>query len=123
MKIIRIVLGALILFFDRVFPPRGMKRPASLQAKIDALTANFTLYEFESCPFCVKVRRCMKRNSLNIERRDAKRDPASREELLNGGGKVKVPCLRIREGDSVRWLYESGDIIKFLESSVESVAS
>jgi glutathione S-transferase len=53
----------------------------------------------------------MKRNSLNIETRDAKSCDISREELLAGGGKLKVPCLRIDDGGGkASWMYESGVI-------------
>jgi len=41
-----------------------------------------------------------------------------REQLEMGGGKVKVPCLRIEQGDDIRWLYESDEIIRFLEMRV-----
>ena len=36
-------------------------------------------------------------------------------DLMNGGGKTQVPCLRIEspEGD-VQWMYESDDIIAYL---------
>jgi glutathione S-transferase len=36
--------------------------------------------------------------------------------LLQGGGKVQTPCLRIAgEDGQVRWMYESGDIIRYLQ--------
>jgi glutathione S-transferase len=58
----------------------------------------------------------MRRLNLKIELRDAKRDPVFTQELVQGGGKLKVPCLRIPgEDGSVRWLYESGDIVQYLE--------
>ena len=119
MRIIRGILGALILFFDWVFTPKGIKRDAEEQSKIDQQTAALSLYQYKACPFCVKVRRAMKRYALNIETRDAKRSETSRKELLQGGGKVKVPCLRVEEknGD-IRWIYESSEIIGFLESGL-----
>ena len=40
---------------------------------------------------------------------------ASRE-LLEGGGKTSVPCLRIQRGTQVQWLYESLGIIEYLKS-------
>ena len=42
-------------------------------------------------------------------------DELARQELLQGGGKAVVPCLRIKNGDSVDWLYESMDIIRYLD--------
>jgi glutaredoxin len=119
MGIIHSVLGSLILFFDWLFTPKGIKRDAGAQQQIDVLTSRLSLYQYKACPFCVKVRRAMKRNSLNITTYDAKRSETSRSELIEGGGKLKVPCLRVesKEGD-VCWIYESSDIIAFLESGL-----
>ena len=124
MGIIRGFIGALILFFDWVFTPRGIKRDAELQKNIDEQTAGLSLYQFKACPFCVKVRRALKRNTLNIPIYDAKRDKGRRDELLQGGGKIKVPCLRIEEKNAdVRWMYESNDIIDYLEKRVAEISS
>ena len=116
MKYIRWFLGRLILFFDWLFSPRGLRRSPEAQQAVDAQTAGLMLYQYPACPFCVKVRRAMKRNSLQIQTRDALRDARARQELLEGGGTLKVPCLRIREADDrERWLYESSDIVHYLE--------
>jgi glutaredoxin len=121
-KLVRWIVGSLILFFDWVFTPRGIKREAKLQATIDQQTAGMSLYQYPACPFCVKVRRAMKRNSLNIQTVDAKRCDISKQALVKGGGKLKVPCLRIEEsvGD-VRWMYESSEIISYLENKVSEL--
>ena len=116
MRIVRAILGALILFFDWVFTPRGIKRDAGVQEKVNQQTSDLALYHYKACPFCVKVRRSMKRNSLDIQTHDAKRSDKSRDELMQGGGKLKVPCLRIEEKGEVRWMYESKEIINYLES-------
>jgi glutathione S-transferase len=99
-----------------VFSPRVTQRDPEIQAGIDAQTASLKLYQYEACPFCVKVRRAMKRNTLSIETRDVKRSASAREELLAGGGNLKVPCLRIEnERGQAEWLYESSDIVRYLE--------
>ena len=117
MRIIRLILGKLILFFNWLFTPRGIQRDPALQAGIDSQTASLKLYQYEACPFCVKVRRAMKRHALKIETRDVKRSDSAREELLAGGGNLKVPCLRIDEVDGqARWLYESSEIINYLDA-------
>jgi glutaredoxin len=122
MFIVRAILGALILFFNWVFTPKSIKREAAEQAEIDTHTKKLALYQYAACPFCVKVRRAMKRNGLNIETRDAKRSEQAKEELVNGGGQLKVPCLRIEEDNGeVRWMYESGDIINYLEQRFSPV--
>ena len=91
MRIIRWLLGSLILFFDRLFSPKEIVRDANSQASVDKQTGKLALYQYQACPFCVKVRRAMKRHSLNIETRDAKLSDSSRDELLQGGG-VPVPA-------------------------------
>ncbi|MDX2463324.1 MAG: glutathione S-transferase N-terminal domain-containing protein [Porticoccus sp.] len=122
MQVIRWVLGSMILFFNWVFTPKSIKRDAELQAKIDQKTAGLSLYQYPACPFCVKVRRAIKRNSLNIQTVDAKRCETSKQELLEGGGKLKVPCLKIVDSTGgVSWMYESSDIINFLEQQVSEL--
>ncbi len=117
MAIIRAILGSLILFFNWVFTPRGVKRTEELQTQIDQDVQKLTLYQYKACPFCVKVRRAMKRQSLPINTRDAKRSEQSREELIAGGGKLAVPCLKIEENDGeTKWMYDSSDIISYLEN-------
>ncbi|MHB9957641.1 glutaredoxin family protein [Vibrio campbellii] len=115
MKFIRWILGKIILLLNAVFPPRGVKRSAEAQKSVDDKAQNYALYQFEACPFCVKVRRAMKRQSVNIELRDAKNDPVHREALEQGGGRVKVPCLRIEKDGETQWLYESSDIVAYIE--------
>jgi len=119
LKIIRLFVGKLVLFFDWVFSPQARVRTAGDQARVDAATAGLVIYQFEACPFCVKVRRAMKRLGVKIELRDAARNDEFREELVKGGGKNQVPCLRIPEaGGGFRWMYESGDIVRYLEERV-----
>ncbi|MFT5711101.1 MAG: glutaredoxin [Halioglobus sp.] len=126
MAVIRWILGSLILAFNWLFTPSGVKRSADAQATIDKQTAKLALYHYRACPFCVKVRRAMKRQSLNIDSCDVKRSEAAREQLLAGGGYLKVPCLRIEdEQTGVEWIYESTDIVNYLNSrfSVEESAT
>jgi glutaredoxin len=116
LKLVRALLGAVILFFDRLFSPKGVARPPELQRQIDAQTAHLALYQFEACPFCVKVRRHLKRRSLNIELRNADENETWKRELIAEGGEYQVPCLRIEgDGSKTRWLYESDDIIAYLD--------
>lgn len=116
MAIIRWILGRLILLVDALTAPRATERPPEKQATLDRQTANLSLYQFKACPFCVKVRRFLKRHALHIETRDAKGNPQHRQELLAGGGEIKVPCLRIEdEQGGSQWLYESAEIMRYLE--------
>ncbi|EAS64717.1 glutathione S-transferase N-terminal domain-containing protein [Photobacterium angustum] len=114
MKVIRWILGRIILVLNFIFSPRGIKRSAEQQHEVNKAVAQLKLYQFDACPFCVKVRREAKRLSLPLETRDAKVSPWE-QELIEQGGKRKVPCLRIENEDGVEWMYESSDIIAYLQ--------
>lgn len=115
-RTVRLIIGPFILLFDKITTPRGIQRSAEAQQKVDEQTKKFILYQFKTCPFCIKVKRNNKRLSLNIETRDAQHNPEHREELLKGGGQVKVPCLRIINDDGKdEWMYESDQIMKYLQ--------
>jgi len=115
-NLIRWPLGQLILLIDFLTSPRAPERDPLEQAKIDMATRDMALYQFKACPFCVKTRRAMKRLGLNIELRDARNDPKWRQQLLAEGGRLQVPCLyNPEETGEAQWLYESRDIIAYLE--------
>jgi glutaredoxin len=117
MQLIRLILGRLILLLNWLFTPRSVRRDSVLQASIDQQATRLKLYQYLACPFCVKVRRAMKRQALSIETLDVKRNESAKRELLAGGGVLKVPCLRIEdEQGETEWLYESAAIIRYLES-------
>lgn len=74
-------------------------------------TQALVLYHYQSCPFCVKVRRYMERQGIELPMKDIRLDPDARRELLEKGGKTQVPALLI-DGQI---LYESDDIIRWME--------
>jgi len=114
MFVLRWVIGRLILLLNFVFSPRGIKRDEKQQTLINEQTKSLTLYQFPACPFCVKVRRQMKRLSLTVAMVDAKQE-TNKEELLTQGGSPKVPCLRIEDTNgNVEWMYESSVINAYL---------
>jgi glutathione S-transferase len=58
----------------------------------------------------------MARLGLEIPLRNIQISSRNRKELLNGGGRKTVPCLRIEDANgNVQWMYESGDIIAYLQ--------
>ncbi len=114
-RTLRIVLGPFMLLWERLSRPAGVVRSASAQAEIDQQCRTLVLYQFSTCPFCIKVRQEMHRLSLNIERRDAQHDEKNRTELVQGLGQAKVPCLKITDAaGQTQWLSESGAIISYL---------
>ena len=114
-KTLRLVLGPLLLLWERLSTPKGVKRTPEAQKLIDQKCQTLALYQYKTCPFCMKVRRTIRSHSLPIELRDAQHDAQHRADLLQGGGQLKVPCLRITDtqGNS-GWLYESEMIIQYL---------
>ncbi|HAS14161.1 MULTISPECIES: glutaredoxin family protein [Idiomarina] len=113
---LRLVLTPIVLLVEKLTTPKGKERSEQEQKQVDEACKSLALYQFAACPFCVKVRKEIARLNLNIELRDAKNNDEHRNALLNGGGRVKVPCLRIEEGDKVQWMYESDDINQYLEN-------
>ena len=71
------------------------------------------LYKFDSCPYCQKVFAAIKRLGIaGIRMQDIMNDGAAAKKLVAVGGDDQVPCLFV-DGKP---LYESDDIIAFLES-------
>lgn len=114
-RTLRLILGPFMLLNEWLTSPKGIERSIEEQEKVDAECKALQLYQFRTCPFCIKVRREIKRLSLTIETRDALHDQDARAKLQQGGGEIKVPCLRITDNNGEqRWMYESDAIIAWL---------
>jgi len=77
-------------------------------------TETYQLFKTDWCGFCYRVRGFLEKHGIDIPLRDVNQDPEAFRELLQGGGRTTVPCLRIQRGDNVQWTYESMDIIRYL---------
>jgi glutaredoxin len=116
-KTVRLVVGPILLLMEWLTSPKGVVRSPEAQRAVDAATRQLTLYQFRTCPFCIKVRKACKRLSLTIAQRDAQHDAAARAELLAATGKAQVPCLKIVAADgSATWMLESEAIIQYLQA-------
>jgi glutaredoxin len=114
-RTLRVVLGPVMLLKERLTQPAGVQRAPAAQAAVDQQCQSLALYQFSTCPFCIKVRQEMRRLSLPIEKRDAQHHTANRYALLEGTGATQVPCLQITEADGqTRWLKDSGAIVAYL---------
>ncbi|QTD35139.1 glutathione S-transferase N-terminal domain-containing protein [Pseudomonas fluorescens] len=120
-KALRVGLGQLIIFVDFLTRPGKKQRPAAAQAQVDAAARDLTLYQFHACPFCVKTRRSLRRLNVSVALKDAKNNEQDRQTLLEQGGKIKVPCLRIEENGQTTWMYESNTIIEYLNKRFAAV--
>ena len=115
LRLLREGSGRVLILIDWLFKPSVVKRNDEEQAKVDQETKILKLYQFYACPFCVKTRRAIKRLNLKVETRDAQTAGKFRKELEISGGKIKVPCLKLEGAGEVTWIYESNDIIKYLD--------
>ncbi|MCF5054786.1 glutaredoxin, partial [Pseudomonas syringae] len=104
-------------------PPRPHKKPppAEQQARVTAPARDLPLYQFHACPFCVKTRRTLHRLNVPVALKDAKNNEQDRQTLLEQGGKIKVPCLRIEENGQTTWMYDSKVIIDYLDKRFAAI--
>jgi len=114
-RTLRIVLGPFVLLWEVLSRPKPVVRAPALQAQVDQDCRSLTLYQFKTCPFCLKVRQEMHRLALPVERRDAQHDASHKAELLQGSGRDQVPCLKVTDANGqVQWIKDSGVIISYL---------
>ncbi|WP_291831629.1 glutaredoxin [Marinobacter sp.] len=81
-----------------------------------------TLYYLPSCPFCAKVQWALVKHDLAVTKKHLMTSAGARDELIHGGGKPTVPCLRIQRNGEDRWLYESDDIVAYLNKEAQDAA-
>ncbi len=75
---------------------------------------NYQLFKTDLCGFCYRVRAFLEQHGIEVPLRDTNTEPAAFRELLENTGRTTVPCLRIERDDSVEWMFESMDIIRYL---------
>lgn len=84
---------------------------AAARAAAPAL-APLTLYEFEACPFCRRVREAVTYLDLALTVKPCGRGSRHRDEVVARGGKAQFPYL-VDEASGAA-LYESADIVRYL---------
>ncbi|MFC0266650.1 glutaredoxin family protein [Kushneria aurantia] len=93
-----------------------VERTLERQAEVDLACRALRLYESDTCTFCHFVEMEVERLNLSIELFNIDAEPAARQELVEGGGRARVPCLRIEHsGGDIQWLYQAAEIIKWLD--------
>jgi len=88
---------------------------ASEVATEAASQAGLSLYQFNSCPFCMRVRSAAAELGIELELRDTLSDVDHARAVIEATGRRTVPVLRIEDDDGgVEWLPESADIVRYL---------
>lgn len=119
-RTLRLILTPVVLISEKLSTPKAIARSPADQARADQESSKLALYQFNACPFCIKVRKEIARLGLSVETRDAQHDQQHRTELEKGGGRIKVPCLLISHEDGRQeWLYESDAIKSWLQDRFE----
>jgi len=114
-KTLRILLGPVMLLKEKLTKPNGIVRLEATQQSVDQQCQSLALYQYKTCPFCMKVRKEMASLSLNIQKIDAQPLGAERDTLTREGGQTKVPCLKITNAaGKSQWLYDSEKIVGYL---------
>jgi len=114
-KTLRILLGPVMLVKEKLTKPKGIVRLEAAQQSVDQQCQSLALYQYKTCPFCMKVRKEMASLSLNIQKIDAQPPGAERDTLTREGGQTKVPCLKITDAaGKSQWLYDSEKIVGYL---------
>ncbi|MDX8411721.1 MAG: glutathione S-transferase N-terminal domain-containing protein [Mariprofundaceae bacterium] len=120
LKIVREGAGRLMVLISFLTMPRKIKRSSDAQLEVNRKVASMSVYQFFTCPFCIKTRRAIHRLNIPIEYRDAQvRGGEHRNTLEREGGQIKVPCLRIDDDETTTWMYESKDIIAYLNQQFD----
>jgi len=102
-------------FYADQFLERYAPSPAPSEDKL-------ALYHSRTCPFCALVRSAIDRLGLDVELREIFEEPRYREQLVEERGRATVPVLRITSPDGEeRWMPESRDIVRYLETVSEGV--
>jgi glutaredoxin len=107
-----------VSFFSKLMTPNKQQKQQAVEVTIDGpdgKAKKLTLYLFESCPFCVRVLKVIKNKKLQLEMRDTMKNQQYEDELVRGGGNSQVPCLKITGNKDDYWMYESSDIIHYIE--------
>ena len=74
-------------------------------------------YYFESCPYCQRVMNVIEKNQIQVNWMDTSKNSDHAKKLRSDTGRTTVPCLYI-DGKP---MFESLDIIKWLESNLQNL--
>jgi glutathione S-transferase len=76
----------------------------------------YALYYHDSCPFCQRVLSVLPNINVPVEKRNVIKHAHFRDEQYAATNRTTVPCLLIEDGDQQQWMFESADIIRYLQT-------
>ncbi len=75
---------------------------------------HLSLYRFDGCPWCDRVRAAISDLGLDVKERDIRSHSQYAQDLRTAMGKGTVPVLRIDSAEGSEWISESADIVRYL---------
>lgn len=79
-----------------------------------------SLYQFNGCGYCARVRHAAEDLGIELELRDTLANREYADDVVEATGRRTVPVLRIEhEGGEVEWMPESSDIVRYLRDRFE----
>lgn len=109
--------GKVYQWVERLIPVRVQPRTKEEFDLLERESRRMHLYIAHSCKESIGVQRCCNRLGLRVVKKDVQRVNAYRNELLNGGGEPRVPCLRVENEKGTHWVYSSKAILEFLDKN------
>ena len=119
MNLTRHLKAKTLSLVDQLVPVKPVERPQEQQSLLNRESRRMHLYYCRSCPSSITVKRNFERAGLHPVEKDVERVDAYRNELVNGGGESRVPCLRVCGHDGDKWIYSPEAIIGYLEQRLD----
>lgn len=116
MTVSRQLKGVTLGVINRILPAKPLEWSQEQRSLIDRESRRMQLYFCRRCPSSVQVRRSCDRFGLHMVEKDVGRVNSYRNELINGGGQSRVPCLRLDLDNKTTWLYGHRSIVEYLET-------
>ncbi|RLB56884.1 MAG: hypothetical protein DRJ42_02140 [Deltaproteobacteria bacterium] len=83
-------------------------------ANLSESARDLTLFHYNGCFYCERVRGALGDLGLVIAERDILADADAKREIVEARGRKTVPVLRIEEAGGYRYMGESRDIVRYL---------
>lgn len=121
MNLTRQLKGKTLNLADRLVPAKPVERSREEQTLLNRESRRMHLYYSRNCPASILVKRYFEKTGLHPVSKEVERVDAYRNELVNGGGESRVPCLRVRHGEQDSWIYSPEAILNYLEDKISAM--
>jgi hypothetical protein len=114
-QVIRRSIGVLVNVFGWFTRPEQIRRSEQERKQLARLVKGLRIYDYKGCPRSLRLRQAVYRLNVDLEYCDIRKCQVHHDNLLAQFGRLHAPLLRIEENQSLRWLDDQDQIIRFLE--------